>query len=228
MVIDRSDNLYVSDGDSIFKFTADGNKSTFTTGIDAFEMVIDRSGNLYFSEGDSIFKFTPEGKRARSPLGLAPLRAWPLTERAISLWRNKTATRSSNLAPMQPRAPSPPGSGLLTWPLTVWAICLCGMRESQSILKFTPDGTKSTFARSGSPDQKWEYVGGDDPKIVKAGTNEVALDLSDGLGGLVWAPDSKRFAAYSGGGGRCHTTSLYQLRGDQWKALKSPEDELGQ
>jgi uncharacterized protein YecT (DUF1311 family) len=97
--------------------------------------------------------------------------------------------------------------------------------DSHSILKFTPDGTKSTFARSGSPDQKWEYVVGEDgPKIVKAGTNEVALEL-DGVGGLDWAPDSKRFACYSGGGGRWHTTSLYQLRGDQWKELKEPSPE---
>ena len=53
--------------------------------------------------------------------------------------------------------------------------------ESQSIVKFTPDGTKSTFARSGSPDQKWEYVFGERrTKIVKAGTNEVALDFRNG------------------------------------------------
>jgi hypothetical protein len=88
-------------------------------------------------------------------------------------------------------------------------------------------GTKSTFARPSSPDQKWEHVGGDEPKIVKAGTNKVALDL-EGIGGVVWAPDSKRFACYSGGGGRWHTTSLYELRGDEWKELKepSPEEEV--
>ena len=46
-----------------------------------------------------------------------------------------------------------------------------------------------------SPDKKWEYVGGDEPKIFKAGTNDVALHLSDqGPGDVVWAPDSKRFA----------------------------------
>jgi hypothetical protein len=67
----------------------------------------------------------------------------------------------------------------------------------------------------------------DEPKIVKAGTNEVALDL-DCKGEVLWAPDSRRFAFNCGGGGRWHTTSLYQLRGDQWKELKSPspEDEV--
>ena len=172
-----------------------------------------------------IFKFTPDGnQKARSPLGLAPLQIWPLTERAISLWRNKTATRSSNLAPMQPRALSPPSSSLLTWPLTVWAICLCGMRESQSIVKFTPDGTKSTFARSGSPDQKWEYVGARRPKDRKAGTNEVALDLSD--------PGPRRVGLGAGFKAVCmllgrrgtlaHALLSINCAAIEWKALKEP------
>jgi hypothetical protein len=77
-----------------------------------------------------------------------------------------------------------------------------------------------------SPDKKWEYTKDDEqPKIVKAGTNEVALEL-DGSGGLDWAPDSKRVACYSGGGGRSHTTFLYQLRGDEWKELKEPIDAV--
>jgi uncharacterized protein YecT (DUF1311 family) len=76
-----------------------------------------------------------------------------------------------------------------------------------------------------SPDKKWEYNKDDPPKIIKAGTNEVALEL-DGFGGVLWAPDSKRFACYSGGGGRSHTTFLYQLRGDEWKELQEPIDAV--
>jgi len=84
-----------------------------------------------------------------------------------------------------------------------------------------------------SPDKKWEYRPDESaPKIVKAGTDEVALDLSDQPAGngfsfatVIWAPDSKRFA-FNYGQGRTHATSLYQLRGDEWKALKSPDDEL--
>jgi hypothetical protein len=46
-----------------------------------------------------------------------------------------------------------------------------------------------------SPDKKWEYLGGDNPKIVKTGTKDEALQLSDqGPGEVLWAPDSKRFA----------------------------------
>jgi uncharacterized protein YecT (DUF1311 family) len=86
-----------------------------------------------------------------------------------------------------------------------------------------------------SPDKKWEYRPDESaPKIVKAGTDEVALDLSDQAAGngfsfatVIWAPDSKRFA-FNYGQGRTHATSLYQLRGDQWKELKLPDDEASQ
>jgi uncharacterized protein YecT (DUF1311 family) len=93
-------------------------------------------------------------------------------------------------------------------------------------------GTSSSSARSVSPDKKWEYEPDESaPKIVKASTNEVALDLSDQPAGngfsfarVIWAPDSKRLA-FNYGQGRTHATSLYQLRGDEWKALKLPDDE---
>src|SRR5207249_958425 len=83
-----------------------------------------------------------------------------------------------------------------------------------------------------SPDKKWEYRPDEShPKIVKAGTDEVALDLSDQPAGngfrfatVIWAPDSKRFA-FNYGQGREHATSLYQLRSDEWKALNAPDDE---
>jgi hypothetical protein len=75
-----------------------------------------------------------------------------------------------------------------------------------------------------SPDKKWEYVGGDQPKIVKAGTNHVALHLSDeGPRDVLWAPDSKRFA-FNYGQGRTRQTLVYQLRDDQWVALDFPGD----
>src|SRR4051812_606539 len=59
-----------------------------------------------------------------------------------------------------------------------------------------------------SPDKQWEYSRGDAPKLVKAGTHEVAVNFSEGydLGGvgensaILWAPDSRRFAFYSGQG----------------------------
>jgi hypothetical protein len=83
-----------------------------------------------------------------------------------------------------------------------------------------------------SPDKKWECQRPDEddlgPKIVKAGTNEVALDLSDECRGSVdWSPDSKRFALTCRERGRSNGgTSLYQLRGAEWKPLKSPNDDV--
>ena len=87
-----------------------------------------------------------------------------------------------------------------------------------------------------SPNKNWEYVGGREPKIVKAGSSQVILEFlkeqdfsdecSDGeCTDLVplWAPDSKRFA-FRYGHGRYYRTSLYQLRGEEWQELKSPSD----
>ena len=78
------------------------------------------------------------------------------------------------------------------------------------------------------------------PRIVKTGTSEAVLDLSDALpsekNGLtanrkaepVWAPDSKRVAFNyvvhehrSNGFG---TTVLFELRDDKWIFLRSPLD----
>jgi hypothetical protein len=95
-----------------------------------------------------------------------------------------------------------------------------------------PESSKPADLSSVSPDKKWEYQPDESaPKIVKAGTNEVALDLSDQPAGngfsfatVVWAPDSKRFA-FNYGQGRTHATSLYQLRNEKWVALHSPSED---
>lgn len=90
----------------------------------------------------------------------------------------------------------------------------------------------SAAPRSASPDKKWEYLGGDAPKLVKAGTSEAAPEFMErcdlGAAGehsaVLWAPDSKRLAFYSCGAGKEHLTLLYQLREDHWVALKTPGD----
>jgi hypothetical protein len=71
-----------------------------------------------------------------------------------------------------------------------------------------------------SPDKKWQYLGGEDePKIVATDTKQVVSQLSNqGIGDVVWASDSKRFA-YNWGQGRTRQTAVYQLRDDQWVAL---------
>jgi hypothetical protein len=93
-----------------------------------------------------------------------------------------------------------------------------------------------------SPDKQWEYQysEGIGPRIVKAGTSEAVLDLSDALpsqkNGLtavreaepVWAPDSKRVAfnyvAHEHRSNGFGTTVLFELRNDKWIFLRSPLD----
>src|ERR1051325_4033909 len=90
-----------------------------------------------------------------------------------------------------------------------------------------------------SPDKQWEFQFSDSvpARIVKAGTTEVALDLSNALPGSlgynrapepVWSPDSKRVAFnYVVHEQRCSgfgTTALYELRDDKWIFLRSPLD----
>jgi len=92
--------------------------------------------------------------------------------------------------------------------------------------------TSSSTASTVSPDKKWEYSGGDNAKLTKVDSGEVAVDFSDGcnLGALsensklYWAPDSKRFAFYACGSGKEHLTLLYQLSDGSWKPLTTPGD----
>lgn len=76
-----------------------------------------------------------------------------------------------------------------------------------------------------SPDKKWEYVGGENPKLVNAETKEVALAFPCRVGGaaLLWAPDSKRFAL-SCEGGKGNDTWMYLQRDNHWE---EPEEHLG-
>jgi sugar lactone lactonase YvrE len=238
VAFDSAGNLFVSDSrsNSILKFTPDRKKGTFASGISPLELAFDRSGNLFAADyySHSIFKFTPDETKSTLAADLTPDSVYNI---AVDAADNLFVVDSGGKAIFKF---TPDGtkttfaSGDFAGPifdkagnLYVW--------ESGSILKFTPDGARSTFAASDriSPDKKWEYQPDESqPKIASAGTNEVALDLSDQTGGngfgsatVIWAPDSKRFA-FNYGQGRSHSTSLYQLRGDEWKALKSPDDEV--
>ena len=102
----------------------------------------------------------------------------------------------------------------------------------------------SSSARSVSPDKQWEYkcdeyyTGTCAPKLVKAGTGEVVLDLGQDLevhegeagdAEVIWAADSKRFAFNYTPVHAHHTrvecVAFYQLRDGEWSALHSPSDE---
>jgi hypothetical protein len=99
------------------------------------------------------------------------------------------------------------------------ALCAIGCNAQES----SPPVEEVT---SISPDKKWEFLGGDEPKIVATDTKQMVLDLSEqgSQGDVLWAPDSKRFA-FNYGRGRAHQTALYQLRDGQWVALDAPGDQ---
>jgi hypothetical protein len=95
---------------------------------------------------------------------------------------------------------------------------------ADAIAQSSPAPAEDSSASHASPDKKWEFVGGDEePKLLKADTKEVVLDLGEqGPGSVVWAPDSKRFALNYARGKQ---SALYQLRDNHWAELESPNDE---
>jgi sugar lactone lactonase YvrE len=233
MAVDGAGNLFVSDlgSHSIFKFTPEGKKSPFATGLACYDgLAFDNSGNLFVCDNveNSIFKFTPEGTKSTFASGLSS--PWGLAvDRAGNLFLAEQDSHS--ILKFSPDGSNSTfASGLSPYDVAFDPSGNLFVRTGNTMFKFTPDGTKSTFAwMQVSPDNQWEYQCSDDGEragIVKAGTTETVLDLSEDLpnAALLWAPDSKRFAVNSRTG-HSHTTALYQLRGDKWVELRSPEDE---
>lgn len=105
-------------------------------------------------------------------------------------------------------------------------------------------GTVSLHAQGRvSPDKQWEYQDshGVEPRIVKAGTSEVVLDLADAVPSkkngvnpddretqVLWSPDSKRVAfnyvAHEHRSSGFGTTVLFELRDGKWMFMRSPLD----
>lgn len=116
--------------------------------------------------------------------------------------------------------------------LLILFLCSSNLRAPAETPTPRPESPRPADPNALSPDKKWEYRPPDEdtPKIVKAGTNDVAGDLDAcGVGScgepkVFWAPDSKHLALYWGQG-RTHQTDIYELNGDKWKALKEPGDE---
>jgi hypothetical protein len=95
-------------------------------------------------------------------------------------------------------------------------------------------------ARSVSPDGKWEFRPGATEEapdqrvfvIAKRGREEPSVVLSEEASGtfakyakVIWAPDSKRFAFNYQPGLRYQTAQFFQLDGDEWRELASPESD---
>ncbi len=245
IAFDAAGNLFVADLNrkAIFKFTPEGKKSIFASGVAPLELGVDASGNLFVpdyseSDGHVILKFSLDGTRST----FASLGSDGMYDLTVDGANNLFVVNSDSKAIFK-FAPDGTKSTFATGCFTGPAFDKSGnlfvtenVSDRGPIFKFTPDGTLSIFAAPDrtSPDKKWEYVGENKPKIVEAGTNKVALDLSDQPAGndfrsatVVWAPDSKRFA-FNYGQQLKQATSLYQLSGDEWKALGSPDDKISE
>src|SRR5205823_2992644 len=128
LVVDDKGNLFVADTDSasILKFTSDGKRSTFASGLnDANDIAFDDKGNLFVRDGNTIFKFTPEGVKSTFASGIVPEKYDPY--HVAEVFTGLAPDRSGNL--------------------------FVAEHVTGSILKFTPDGKKSTFASGVSPDK---------------------------------------------------------------------------
>jgi sugar lactone lactonase YvrE len=262
LAFDKAGNLFVVDmagsgstGASILKFAPDGNKSTFfttiTTNLGSARLIgcagpaIDKAGNLFVSDRSSgtgrILKFTPDGTRSTFAAGLGAPQVL-VFDKAGNLYVSSEEaeitgvnTQILKFAPDGRRNNFAKGLDPVGLAFNGTGDLFAFDAQSHSILKFTPDGTKSTFGwevSSTSPDKKWEFVGGMEPKILDAATNQVVLDISEGRGGVDWAPDSKRFGFnyhYRGSHGYIfRSVAFYELRGDKWEQLRSPADDVSE
>src|SRR5436190_1499999 len=242
LAVDDKGNLFVADTDSasILKFTSDGKRSTFASGLnDANDMAFDDKGNLFVRDGNTIFKFTPEGVKSTFASGIVPETYDPY--HVAEVFTGLAPDRSGNLFVAEHVTGSilkftPDGkkstfaSGVSPDKMAVDGAGNLFATDGNTIFKFTPDGNRSTLVSDRvSPDKQWEYHS--DARIVKAGTSQAVLDLSKSEpenAKIVWAPDSKRFAFnYGQTCKHCtyDTIAFYQLRDDKWVALRSLVDE---
>src|SRR5204862_8252169 len=77
LAFDAAGNLFERGKDAIFKFTPDGKKSTFASGLSTYgvyNLAFDGEGDLFVSDEDShsILEFTPGGKKSTFAMGVGP------------------------------------------------------------------------------------------------------------------------------------------------------------
>jgi len=249
IVVDGAGNLFVvysnrDAGSSIVKFTPDGKQSTFESGVSTRDYGVsilgfDHNSNLFVAvyagdDGSSIAKFTPDGTKSTFASGLADLLNPAFDDKGNLFVGDKANDSILEFTPDGKKSTFATGIGLSGMALDAAGNLFVLESGSELIFKFTPDGTRSTFASDRvSPDKRWEYqcsAHGYDARIVKTGTSQTALDLSEQVrefgdeARIIWAPDSKRFALNytEGARARADATALYQLRGDKWVQLRSP------
>src|SRR6266480_1178605 len=160
LAFDTAGNLFVADfaKRSVFKYTPDGTKSTFVAGLKGpIGLCFDSKGNLFVSDEaattfkGSILKFTPEGKRSRFATGISSVGM------AFDRSGNLFVSEENSIFKFSPEGVK---STVVTSKLAnfiglafdgsenlfVADQSIADTGAGRSILKFSPDGTKTIFA----------------------------------------------------------------------------------
>jgi hypothetical protein len=150
MAFDGAGNLYVSNGD-ILKFGPDGTQSTFASGLDgAWPLAFDKAGNLYAGVNpSSILKFAPDGSSST----FVTFSSGVVAALAFDASGNLFAEASGPILKVTPAGnQSAFASGDFQNALgfdeqgNLFAVLYAFNSTEPGIVKFTPDGTKTTFA----------------------------------------------------------------------------------
>jgi sugar lactone lactonase YvrE len=159
LAVDVAGNLFVADGHSVFKYTPDGTKSSFATGLKfPLGLCFDGKGNLFVSDGAvtaanserSILKFSSDGKKSTfatgiSSVGLAFDRSGNLlvSQGDSVLKFTPDGTKRTFVSGLgNPIDVAVDGGGnLFVADMAEWDASL-----GRAVFKFRPDGKKSTVA----------------------------------------------------------------------------------
>ncbi len=158
LAFDAAGNLFESRSDSISKFTPDGKRSTFASGITrapgricSHDLAFDDKGNLFVVDCSTIFKFTPDGKRSAFASGLQHSENLAfddkgnlfVTDEGDSIFKFTPDGKRSTFASGFGR---PPENLAFDGKGNLFVSVFMEEHSSHSIVKFTPEGVKSTFA----------------------------------------------------------------------------------
>ena len=157
LAFDAAGNLFERGTDSIFKFTPDGNKSTFASGLSTYgvyNLAFDAAGDLFVSDEDShsILKFTPDGKKSTFATGFNPSgMAFDdkgnlfVADQEHSIFK---FTPDGNRSTFANDLSTVGGSGFKTNSMVFdrSGNLFESNDRGQYVIKFSPDGTKSAFA----------------------------------------------------------------------------------
>lgn len=152
MTFDGAGNLLVSTGGDILKLAPNGAQSTFVSGLDElWPLAFDKSGILYVGAGRSILKFTPDGSRSTFITFSGP--ASSSTGLAFDAKGDLFVRYGSSILKVTPAGTSTTvATGSFHYPLAFDGTgnlfaCLHAFSEGEpAIVKFAPDGSRTTFA----------------------------------------------------------------------------------